>query len=299
MPPYQAIAGELRRRIREGELAAGDRVPSTREITREWGVAMATASKVLATLREEGLVRAVPGVGTVVADAVRARRPGQELTRQRVVRTAMRVADAEGLAAVSMRRVAGEMGTSAMALYRHVRDKDELVCLMADAAYAEEPLPEPPPRGWRARIETSLRLQWRICRRHPWAVQATPLTRPQFVPHAMAHTEWLLRAVDGLGLDANTMLHVSVCLAGFVRGAAAGLEAEIQERAETGLTDDAWLRGQEREFATALASGVYPTLGRVVTQPGLDLDLDTIFEFGLRNHLDGLAVLVGRAAGRD
>ncbi|MYR86592.1 GntR family transcriptional regulator, partial [Streptomyces sp. SID685] len=58
------IVGELRRRIETGELAPGERVPSTREITRQWGVAMATATKVLTELRREGLVRAVPGVGT-------------------------------------------------------------------------------------------------------------------------------------------------------------------------------------------------------------------------------------------
>ncbi|MFD0358781.1 winged helix-turn-helix domain-containing protein, partial [Streptomyces sp. NPDC127110] len=66
--PYARIAAELRRRIESGELRPGDRVPSTRAITQRWGVAMATASKVLAALGQEGLVRAVPGVGTVVAD---------------------------------------------------------------------------------------------------------------------------------------------------------------------------------------------------------------------------------------
>ncbi|MEU8437658.1 winged helix-turn-helix domain-containing protein, partial [Streptomyces sp. NPDC029216] len=66
VPRYSQITAELRRRIETGELAPGDRVPSTREITRQWDVAMATASKVLSELRREGLVSAVPGVGTVV-----------------------------------------------------------------------------------------------------------------------------------------------------------------------------------------------------------------------------------------
>lgn len=65
-PPYLAIAAELRRRVRSGELSPGDRVPSTRAITREWGVAMATATKALGVLRQEGLVRPEAGVGTVV-----------------------------------------------------------------------------------------------------------------------------------------------------------------------------------------------------------------------------------------
>src|SRR5664279_1761916 len=66
------IAAEIASRIVAGELASGDRVPSTRQIIREWGVAMATATRVLATLRHQGLVHAVPGVGTVVGPG----RPG-------------------------------------------------------------------------------------------------------------------------------------------------------------------------------------------------------------------------------
>ena len=60
-PPYLQIVEDIRRRISQGLLSPGDRVPSTREITREWGVAMATATKTLATLRQEGAVQAVPG----------------------------------------------------------------------------------------------------------------------------------------------------------------------------------------------------------------------------------------------
>jgi DNA-binding GntR family transcriptional regulator len=67
-PPYRKIVAEIRRRIDAGELRPGDRVPSARQITADWGVAIATATKVLSTLQQDGLVRAVPGVGTVVAE---------------------------------------------------------------------------------------------------------------------------------------------------------------------------------------------------------------------------------------
>ncbi|MGF1429476.1 GntR family transcriptional regulator [Kitasatospora sp. LaBMicrA B282] len=66
-PPYLRIAAELRARIVSGELRPGDPVPSTRRITQEWGVAMATATKVLGALRRQGLVESRPGVGTAVA----------------------------------------------------------------------------------------------------------------------------------------------------------------------------------------------------------------------------------------
>ncbi|WP_246148376.1 TetR/AcrR family transcriptional regulator C-terminal domain-containing protein [Nonomuraea turkmeniaca] len=304
--PYLRIVDEIRRRIVAGELTAGDRVPSTRQIVREWGVAMATASKVLGRLQEEGLTRAVPGVGTVVAGPER-QPPAEDLTRQRIVRAAVEIADAEGLAAVSMRRIAAELGASAMSLYRHVDGKDELVHLMADAVYGEDPPHRGPAgleaaraapgqaRGWRAQLEVALRRQWRIHRRHPWLAQAVSLTRPQFVPNGMAHTDRLLHAVDGLGLDANTMLHAAMSLINFIRGTAVSLEAEERARTETGITDDEWMRAREAELGEMFASGAYPTLAKVVSQPGLDVDLDSLFEFGLRRQLDGLAVLVARA----
>jgi DNA-binding GntR family transcriptional regulator len=65
-PPYMQIAGHIRERIVAGELADGDRVPSARQISADWKVALATATKVLSTLRAEGFVRALPGIGTVV-----------------------------------------------------------------------------------------------------------------------------------------------------------------------------------------------------------------------------------------
>ncbi|TDD45140.1 GntR family transcriptional regulator [Nonomuraea terrae] len=293
--PYLRIAEELRRRITSGELAAGDRLPSTRQIIREWGVAMATASKVLGRLQEEGLARAVPGVGTVVAgrEAPGSRAP--ELTRRRIVRTAVAIADAEGLEAVSMRRVAAELRASAMSLYRYVAGKGELVHLMADAVYGEDPPQDRIPRGWRQQLETGMRRLWGIYRRHPWLAHAVSLTRPEFVRNGMAHTDRLLRAVDGLGLDPNTMLHAVVSLVNFARGTAVSLAAEEQARTETGITDDEWIRDRESELAELFVSGAFPTLAKVVGRPGLDMDLDSIFAFGLRRQLDGLAVLVARA----
>src|SRR3954452_4627281 len=110
-PPSTRIAGELRRRIAAGELAPGARMPSTRALVQRYGVAMATATKVLTTLRHEGLIRSVPGVGTVVAGEPPPR-PAERTVRRRssadgglgvgtIVAAGIAVADAEGLAALS------------------------------------------------------------------------------------------------------------------------------------------------------------------------------------------------------
>ena len=122
------IAAELAARIAAGEPPPGERNMSTRQIMAEYGVAMATATKVIAHLRDEGLVRARPGVGTVVSG--NAPPPGTGPDRDLVVRTAITIADAEGLQGLSMRRLAGELSMPTMSVYRHVKDKEELVLLM-------------------------------------------------------------------------------------------------------------------------------------------------------------------------
>jgi DNA-binding transcriptional regulator YhcF (GntR family) len=302
-PPYLRIAAELRQRITSGALRAGDRVPSTRQIVREFGVAMATATKVLATLRQEGLVRALPGVGTVVdapstrpRSARAPRQPEPGLTRERIVRTAVGIGDTEGLAALSMRRTAADLGVTTMALYRHVPGKEQLLLMMADAVFGETPFPEPPPRGWRPRLEAAARLQWAMYRRHPWLAQIMSFTRPLLSPRAMAHGEWVMRALDGLGLGPVAMIHAHTTLAALVRGLAVNLETEAEAVQDSGITDEQWMDTHGTPtMTTPQAAAAFPLLASV---PPHSLDLDTLFEFGLRRLLDGIAVLIRTDANR-
>ncbi|MFF3115247.1 TetR/AcrR family transcriptional regulator C-terminal domain-containing protein [Kitasatospora sp. NPDC057904] len=318
-PPFRRIADEIARRITEGTLVPGDRVPSTRQIAREWGVALATATKVLTALRLEGLVEAKPRVGTVVAakdpvmDSAKdpARGPGKrpakdlaapaghtapdrELTRERIVRAAVEIADGEGLGAVSMRSVAARLGVAAMSPYRHVNGKDDLVVLMADAAYGEETYPAEAPEGWRARLELGARMLWRIHRRHPWLAQVGSLTRPLLAPALMVHAEWALAALDGHGLAPETMLDLHVLLYSHVHGIAVHLEREAQAQAATGLSEDQWMDRQAPAFAAITGAARYPVFTRIASgcPDGYDLDLDALFEFGLKPLLDGIAVMI-------
>ncbi|MEU9075688.1 TetR/AcrR family transcriptional regulator C-terminal domain-containing protein [Kitasatospora sp. NPDC048538] len=338
--PSERIAAELRRRIACGELAPGARVPSTRRITREWGVAMATATRVLTRLREEGLVRAVPGVGTVVvgpggasstsraagrqsegaegAEGVegeagrgaagsgagvgvrRARGGGErDLTRARIVAAAVRVADAEGLAALSMRRVATELGAATMSLYRHVPRKDDLLRLMMDEAFREQPLPDRLPGGWREGLEEVARLQWSIYRRHPWLASTMSFTRPVLAPDAAVHTERSLAALAGLGLSVEEAAQASVALAAFVCGLAVHFEREAQAEQDSGMSADEWMDRLEGEDHDQLLADPerFPMFDELTRGPEVDLGLDALFEFGMARMLDGIGVVIERRAG--
>ncbi|MFB9905451.1 TetR/AcrR family transcriptional regulator C-terminal domain-containing protein [Allokutzneria oryzae] len=304
-PPYARIVAEIRRRITEGELAPGDRVPSTRQIAIKWGVALATATKALTVLKQEGLVRPEPRVGTVVAvaparDKPRPRppaEPGDELTRDRIVRAAMEIADAEGLAAVSMRGVAAKLGVGTMSPYRHVDGKDALVMLMADAAYGELEPPDSRIKDWRARLELGSRGLWRLYRAHPWLAHFTTLTRPVMLPNLAVHADWMISAFSGHGLPATKVMNLHVLLFTYVQGVAVNLEREAQAEATSGLTDQEWMDAQEADFASYVESGEFPAFSHLMRSfgpEGYDLDLDEVFELGLAALLDGIAVLVRR-----
>jgi AcrR family transcriptional regulator len=307
VPPYRRIADDLRARIGAGELVPGEPIPSARRIARDHGVALATATKVLAVLRDDGLVRAVPGVGTVVVDRPdRAPRPARpapppvraapELRTEQVVAAGIRLADEDGLAGVSMRRIAAELGVATMSLYPRVRGKEELLVLMLDAVFAESPPPVPAPgASWRSQVEAIASLQWRIYVRHPWMPSLLSLSRPQNAPHGMRHTEAVLAAFDGFGLGQAELMHATVVVAGYVRGCAIDLESELRAQQDTGLTADQWMRAHEPSFGATLAGGAFPMLAAVSDERSLELTLTTLFEFGLGRLLDGLASwLAGR-----
>ncbi|GAA2596250.1 TetR/AcrR family transcriptional regulator C-terminal domain-containing protein [Dactylosporangium fulvum] len=300
-PPYRRIAADIRRRITAKELRPGDLVPSARQITHEWGVAVATATKALALLRQEGLTTVRPGVGTVVtapsADRAGVRRPGPprrggtELTLARIVTVATGIADVEGFAEVSMRRIAAELGVATMSLYRHVPGKDELTLSMIDAAFGEAPLPAVPPPGWRARLEVAAVLLWRLFRRHPWLAPSMSLTRPQPAPNGLRYTEWVLAALDGTGLPPSDRLHVHLLLFSYVRGLATTLEPEAEAERETGITGNEWM---DHGFGGAEVPTGAPNFEQLLAIDDFELDLDRLFAFGLGRLLDGLTVFISR-----
>ena len=292
------ITAEIRDRIVSGDLAVGDRVPSTREIMQRWGVAMATASKVLAALKDEGLVLARPGMGTVVAGQrprprarVRAREGEAVLSRERIVAAAIAAADKEGLDALSMRRVAVELDVATMSLYRHVRDKDDLLIGMMDAAFAEWQLSRLElGASWHEVLTEAARQMWQVFRQHLWLAPAYSLTRPSLVPSGLAYTEQMLATLLDRGLKPATAFSMHLILFNYIRGFATSLEMEAVAEADTGVTADEWMNVQKPALEAVLADQDLPAFRAVLDSfgpDGYDMDVDELFEAGLSYLLDG------------
>ncbi|MFI5658836.1 GntR family transcriptional regulator [Streptomyces sp. NPDC051684] len=308
-PPYRVIAAEIRARIDSGELRPGDRVPSIRAIAQRWGVAIATATKVTAHLRAEGIVEAQVGSGTVVStpagrrstpatasappSAQKGPTPDQEL-QLRILRAAVELADTGGLQALTMRRLAAHLDLGPMSLYRFVASKEELLTEMANLVSGDLSLPDEGPPGWRAKLELVARQQWRLCRRHLWLPHVVSFTRPALVPNMMTHTEWTLRALDGLDLPMDVRLQETLTLHALVITIALSKADEVQAERNTGMTLNRWSDSQRSRRRELLESGRFPLLATFSDDTAPDLDL--LFEYGLARHLDGFAVLV---AGHD
>ena len=306
-PPYLAIAAEIRSRIESGELGPGDRVPSIRQITQRWGVAVATATRAAAVLREEGLVEPRIGAGTVVSARAARELHGREVglavpgvpgsgpgggatKRLRLLHAAIAIADIEGIDAVTMRRVATYLGVGPMSLYQSVANKEELLMKMADHAFGEVTLRAEGLEGWRAKLEHVARAEWELCRRHLWLPRTVSFTRPSYAPNMMAHTEWVLRALDGLGLSMETRMREAQSLHSIALSAAASVADEEDAEHSTGLTLDRWRRTQRVREGGAVDGTHFPLIAKVPR--GVAEDLEKFFEYNLATHLDGFSMML-------
>jgi AcrR family transcriptional regulator len=137
------------------------------------------------------------------------------LSRDRILRTALDLADASGLEALTMRRLGNELGYEAMSLYRHIANKDDLLDGMLDLVLAEWDLPD----GDDAveAIRTTARSVHEGLRRHPWAARLL-MTGAHIRPRRLAYGEFLLGRLRDAGLDADRRYHVYHLLDGFIFG---------------------------------------------------------------------------------
>jgi AcrR family transcriptional regulator len=228
-----------------------------------------------------------------VAEAGR-RGPKPSRSVDEVVLAAIAIADAEGLPALSVRRVAEALKLSAMSLYTYVPSKAELLDLMLDRVAAEIEEPGPSLQGWRAKLEHQARRRWALAQRHPWIMQVGA-HRPPLGPNVLATAETSLQAIDGVGLDDQEMQMVSGLLANYVRGAVrAALEAREVEQ-QSGMTDEQWWARNAELLEGLIEPARYPTTVRVGESNKAAQELGDparYFEFGLQRVLDGIEVFI-------
>ncbi|MFH0519315.1 TetR/AcrR family transcriptional regulator [Streptomyces sp. M41] len=225
------------------------------------------------------------------------RGPKPTLTLDQIVEAAVRVADAEGLESVSMRRVATELGTGTMSLYRYVPGKAELLDLMLDRVQrASENPADLGDGGWRSALEAMGHATLDLYRRHPWLLQVNQ-SRPILGPSAFDGMEKVLARIKPMGLADRELISAIIMVDAYVVGAArTQLYAQEAERS-TGLTDTEFWQAQSPMLEKIMASGRYPLLASLDENTwGSDFDH---FGFGLQRILDGLEALVTRRAGTD
>ncbi|GAA1674591.1 TetR/AcrR family transcriptional regulator C-terminal domain-containing protein [Fodinicola feengrottensis] len=227
------------------------------------------------------------------------RGPKQRLTIAQITAAAVAVADAEGLSALAMRRVAEQLGVSVMSLYTYVPGKGELIDLMVDGVLAELSTDFGENAGWRDRLGAIARDLWVLYRRHPWLLQVNATSRPPLGPHTIAVYEHQLWAVEGIGLSDVQMDSVILLISGYVQGAARGAVDSAQAEQSTGLTDLQWWEAHEPVLDKVMDPTRYPLAVRVGSAAGdahqAAFNPDYNFTFGLERVLDGIAALIHKA----
>ncbi|MFF1907535.1 TetR/AcrR family transcriptional regulator C-terminal domain-containing protein [Kitasatospora sp. NPDC058218] len=237
--------------------------------------------------------------------------PKPALSVDAIVAAGIAVADAEGLAALSMRAVGERLGRTAMALYTYVPGKAELLDLMHDRVLAELPTGHDPADGWRAATTAWAEDAFTCYLRHPWVLQISQ-ARPVLGPAELGAMETVLRVLDGAGLEPRLLRGVVAALWQLVRGMARTAAEARVAAADTGVADAEWWHARSAQLAelapdfaerfpllTALeSSAAAPTPGagdRDGDDAGyLEDQTREAFRTGLAVLLDGVETAVAR-----
>ncbi|PZS21494.1 MAG: TetR family transcriptional regulator [Pseudonocardiales bacterium] len=227
--------------------------------------------------------------------AVSRRGPERGLDVEAVVAAATDLADREGLAAVTMRRVADALGVGAMTLYTYIPGKAELLDLMLDSIYAHMPHTTTAGQPWRQRLIVIAEENRALFDAHPWAVTVSTL-RPPLGPGLIGKYEHELSALDELGLDDVEMDDCLTHLLSFVQASARAIADARAAQAHSAMDDEQWWAANAPLLARVLDERAYPLATRVGSAAGAAHrsahDPDHAYHFGLQRVLDGLAALI-------
>jgi AcrR family transcriptional regulator len=230
------------------------------------------------------------------------RGPKPGLSVDAIVAAAVRLADAEGLEAVSMAHVAKQLGFTTMSLYRHVSSKEELLQLMwnASAQGAEDLVLTGD--DWRSRLRAWAMIQREAIDQHPWITQM-PMAAPPMAPNSLTFVERGLEAMDGTGLSDADKLRIIGLISSYTLSEArmahdAARAARAAEAAAGGEAMPVWTF--EALLREVTDEQTYPRLHRLAWSEGIGdnpagFDEQEEFRFGLDRILDGAEVLIRMA----
>ncbi|MBB5854036.1 TetR/AcrR family transcriptional regulator [Amycolatopsis umgeniensis] len=207
------------------------------------------------------------------------------LSREKIVRAAIRLADADGLDAVSLRKIATALDVGPMRLYGYIDGKDELLDLMVDAAHVEI---RPSGDGWREVLRSLAEAMRRAVQRHEWLADLLG-GRPQLGPEALATAEAVMSALDDLGVD--SVMPVVSAVNAYTIGAVRREIAERRADRATGMDEKRWQAELGPYMVRSFATGKLPALATVV-QDAVHLDADETFRIGLDCLLDGIGARI-------
>ncbi|NUT95912.1 MAG: TetR/AcrR family transcriptional regulator [Saccharothrix sp.] len=209
------------------------------------------------------------------------------LSRERIVGAAIRLADADGLDAVSLRKVAGVLDVGPMRLYGYIATKEELLDLMVDAVHAEI---RPTGHDWREALRSLAETTRQAAHRHEWLADLLG-GRPQLGPNTLAGGEAVLAAMGDLDLDA--VVPAVAAVTAYVVGAVRREITERRAERASGMDQEQWQRTHGPYLQRTFATGRFPALARVV-HDGPHLDADETFRTGLEFLLDGIGARLAR-----
>jgi AcrR family transcriptional regulator len=222
--------------------------------------------------------------------------PKRAVSLDQIVEAGVQVALRDGIDAVSMARVAKEVGMSAMALYRYVASKNELLALMVDQAMGAMP-DAATGDGWRAGLERWSKLELAKYREHGWALRL-PIMGPPITPNQLIWMEQGLRCLRDTGLEAFEKLSVILMITNYTRGWAT-VSSDIEAAQAAGDVTTLTVMASYGEIITKVADPEkYAELHKVVAagvfEGGLEDDEEPEFDyhFGLNRLLDGIELLI-------
>lgn len=218
-----------------------------------------------------------------------ARGPRLPFTRAELTSAAVAIADAEGLEALSIRRLAAELEARPMAIYSYVTGKDEVIELMVDAVTAEYLAPAGDTGGdWRTQLRNLAERSRRALHRHPWLASLAG-GRQAASPNRIALFEQVLTTLDGLGLSMDEMLTVMGMLLSYIHGFVQTELADSEALRRTGLDLKQWMTLQLPYIRSVIDSGDYPMFTRMTTETGRTLtSFDERWDYGLERLLDSI-----------